>query len=175
MLDFPARTIQTQSAPENAGTKHLVNPEDAVRSTEEWLASEIGSKELLTRLLSRLEKVEYQAGTSLFTQGEHGDSLYLLYAGRVTVLYRAPDGTQLRLRSLVGHTVVGEMGLYRTMPRGASVRVDVPTAAYRLSRTAMTDMEQHDPALASAFHRFIVRMLVARVDFANREIAGLQR
>src|SRR3984957_1217584 len=24
MLDFPARTIQTQSAPENAGTKHLV-------------------------------------------------------------------------------------------------------------------------------------------------------
>src|SRR6478609_3164560 len=23
MLDFPARTIQTQSAPENAGTKHL--------------------------------------------------------------------------------------------------------------------------------------------------------
>src|SRR3984957_14375970 len=25
MLDFPARTIQTQSAPENAGTKQLVN------------------------------------------------------------------------------------------------------------------------------------------------------
>src|SRR6478609_12226694 len=24
MLDFPARTIQTQSAPENVGTKHLV-------------------------------------------------------------------------------------------------------------------------------------------------------
>jgi hypothetical protein len=26
MLDFPARTIQTQSAPENAGTKHLDRP-----------------------------------------------------------------------------------------------------------------------------------------------------
>jgi hypothetical protein len=25
MLHFPARTIQTQSAPENAGTKYLVN------------------------------------------------------------------------------------------------------------------------------------------------------
>src|SRR6476660_5191563 len=25
MLDFPARTIQTQSAPENVGTKHLVS------------------------------------------------------------------------------------------------------------------------------------------------------
>ena len=130
----------------------LVSPEDALRSTEEWLASEIGSKELLARLLTRLEKVEYQAGAPVFTQGEQGDSLYLLYAGRVTVLYGTPEGTLLRLRSLVGHTVVGEMGLYRTMPRGASVRADVATAAYRLSRTAMEEMEQHDPALASAFH-----------------------
>jgi SulP family sulfate permease len=39
----------------------------------------------------------------------------------------------------------------------------------------MEEMEQHDPALASAFHRFIIRMLATRVDFANREIAGLQR
>ena len=153
----------------------LMSPEDALRSTEEWLAGEIGSKELLARLLTRLEKVDYQAGAPLFTQGEQGDSLYLLYAGRVTVLYTTPESAQLRLRSLVGHTVVGEMGLYRTMPRGASVRADVPTAAYRLSRMAMQEMEQHDPELASAFHRFIVRMLAARVDFANREIAGLQR
>ena len=153
----------------------LVRPEDALRSTEEWLASEIGSKELLARLLTRLEKVEYQTGASVFIQGEQGDSLYLLYAGRVTVLYDTVEGTPLRLRSFVGHTVVGEMGLYRTMPRGASVRADVPTAAYRLSRTAMEEMEQDDPALASAFHRFIVRMLSARIDFANREIAGLQR
>lgn len=98
------------------------------------------------------------AGAPVFTPGEQGDGLNLLYAGRVTALYGTPEGT-----------------VYRTMPRGASVRADVPTAAYRLSRTAMEEMEQHDPALASAFHRFIVRMLAARVDFANREIAGLQR
>lgn len=103
-------------------------------------------------------KVEYQAGAPVFSPGEQGDGLNLLYAGRVTALYGTPEGT-----------------VYRTMPRGASVRADVPTAAYRLSRTAMEEMEQHDPALASAFHRFIVRMLAARVDFANREIAGLQR
>jgi hypothetical protein len=28
MLDFPTRTIQTQSAPENAGTKHLSDGKD---------------------------------------------------------------------------------------------------------------------------------------------------
>jgi hypothetical protein len=49
------------------------------------------------------EKVEYQADPSVFTQGQQGDSLYALYAGRVTALYGTPEGTLLRLRSLVRH------------------------------------------------------------------------
>jgi hypothetical protein len=35
-------------------------------------------------------------------------------------------------------------------------------------------MEADDPALAYAFHKFIVRILAARLDFANREAAALQ-
>jgi SulP family sulfate permease len=67
------------------------------------------------------------------------------------------------------------MGLYRTLPRGASVRADLPTVAYRLSQEAMTRMEKDDPTLAYAFHKMVIRTLAARVDFANREVASLQR
>ena len=81
----------------------------------------------------------------------------------------------MRLRSMVGHTIVGEMGLYRTMPRGASVRADQPTIAYRLTREAMDHMEKDDPALAYAFHKLVIRTLATRLDFANREVASLQR
>ena len=91
------------------------------------------------------------------------------------VLSQTPEGTVLRLRSMVGHTIVGEMGLYRTLPRGASVRADLPTVAYRLSQEAMTRMEKDDPTLAYAFHKMVIRTLAARVDFANREVASLQR
>jgi SulP family sulfate permease len=76
---------------------------------------------------------------------------------------------------MVGHTIVGEMGLYRTLPRGASVHADQPTIAYRLSLEAMTQMEQDDPTLAYAFHKLVIRTLAARLDFANREMASLQR
>ena len=31
------------------------------------------------------------------------------------------------------------------------------------------------PYVKDAFHRFVVRMLASRLDFANREVAGLQR
>jgi SulP family sulfate permease len=153
----------------------VMSREEALRSTDAWLAHEIGGQNLFTRLVSYLEVVEYQPGANVFGQGEAADSLYLLYTGRVTILYHTPAGAELRLRSMVGHTVVGEMGLYRAMLRGASVRVDKATVAYRLSRDAIDQMEHDDPALACAFHKFIVRMLAARVDFANREVAGLQR
>jgi SulP family sulfate permease len=152
----------------------IMTREEALGSAEEWLAREIGSAPLFARLASYLEVVEYQPGDILIQQGDAADSLYLLYAGRVTVLFHTPEGADLRLRSMVGHTIVGEMGLYRTLPRGASVRADQPTIAYRLSREAMTQMEQDDPTLAYAFHKLVIRTLAERLDFANREAASLQ-
>lgn len=153
----------------------IMTREVALTSADKWLSEEIGGEQMFARLASYLEVVECQPGDILIRQGDAGDSLYLLYAGRVTVLFRTPEGTDLRLRSMVGHTIVGEMGLYRTLPRGASVRADQPTIAYRLSLEAMTQMEQDDPTLAYAFHKLVIRTLAARLDFANREVASLQR
>jgi SulP family sulfate permease len=149
--------------------------EEALRSADEWLAREIGSQELFSRLASYLELEEYRAGDVMFAQGESADCLFLLYSGRVSVIYAPSDGAPIRLRSMIRHTVVGEMGLYRTMPRGASVVVDQPAVAYRLSREAMDQMEADDPILGYAFHKFVIRTLAARLDFANREVVGLQR
>jgi SulP family sulfate permease len=153
----------------------IMTREEALASADDWLASEIGSEQKFTRLASYLEVVECNSGDILIRQGELGDSLYLLFAGRVTVLFRTPEGTELRLRSMVGHTIVGEMGLYRTLPRGASVRADQPTVAYRMTLPALTQMEKDDPDLAYAFHKLVIRTLAARLDFANREVASLQR
>jgi SulP family sulfate permease len=149
--------------------------EEALRSADDWLAGEIGSPELFARLASYLEVVDYQPGELMFEQGAPADCLYLLYTGRVTVTLQTPSGGELRLRSMVGHTIIGEMGIYRAMPRGAAVKVDMAATAYRLSSEAIRQMEEDDPALAYAFHRFVIRTLAARLDFANREIAGLQR
>jgi sulfate permease, SulP family len=153
----------------------IVTRVQAFQSADEWLIAEIGGAELFTRLLAYLEMIEWKAGDFLILQGDAGNGLYLLCAGRATVLYRAPNGTDLRLRSMVGHTLVGEMGIYRGLPRGASVRADQPTVAYRMSGEAMARMEQDDPALAYAFHRLVIRTLASRLDFANREVAGLRR
>ena len=149
--------------------------DDGRQSADNWLASEIGNEELLPRFVSYLDLIEYKAGDYLIRQGDAGDSLYLLFAGRATVLLRTAQGAEVRLRTMVGHTIVGEMGLYRALPRGASVRADQMTIAYRMSSEALTKMEIEDPALAYAFHKLVIRTLAARLDFANREVAGLRR
>jgi len=149
--------------------------EKSPRSADDWLAVEIGDEQMLPRLASYLELIQYKTGDFVIQQGDAGDSLYLLFAGRATVLYRTPEGAELRLRSMVGHTIVGEMGLYRASPRGASVRADQPTIAYRMSLEALTRMEHEDPELAFAFHRLVIRTLATRLDFSNREVAGLRR
>ena len=76
---------------------------------------------------------------------------------------------------MLGHTLLGEMGLYRNALRGASVVADEPTVIYKITQKSLQHMENEAPELAHAFHKFVVRTLAARLDFSNREVAGLQR
>ena len=151
-----------------------ISTEAALRSADQWLAREIGSPDLFVRLVSYLEQLEFKAGEYIFVQGAKADALFLIYTGSVSVLLQLANGTELRLRSMAGQTVLGEMGLYRTHPRGASVRVDKACVVYRLSADALSVMEADDPTLAYAFHKFIVRILASRLEYANREAAALQ-
>ena len=152
-----------------------LTPEEAKRSADEWLAREMGGQTVFRQFSSYLEMVSYCANDVLFAQDDPAEFLCLVYSGRVSIVFRTLEGHSLRLRSIRHHTLVGEMGLYRTVPRGASVLVDRPTVVYRLSRQALEQMESDSPHLAIAFHKFEVRTLAERLQFANREVAALQK
>ena len=144
-------------------------------TTSEWLKSELGSVDQVDLLGKYIEIKKFEPGDILFNQGERADSLYILSTGRVTILFKSPEGFEFRLRSMLGHTLLGEMGLYRNALRGASVVADEPTVVYKISQKSLQHMENEAPELAHAFHKFVVRTLAARLDFSNREVAGLQR
>jgi sulfate permease, SulP family len=74
---------------------------------------------------------------------------------------------------MIGHTVVGEMGFYRGVPRTAHVVAEAPTVVYRLTREAFDRMQEQDPPAAAGFHKLIIRLLSDRLEFANREISAL--
>jgi SulP family sulfate permease len=74
---------------------------------------------------------------------------------------------------MVGHTIVGEMGFYRKIPRSATVVAEEPSIVYRLTRESFDRMHAEDPAAAAVLQSLIIRLLSDRLEFANREVAAL--
>ncbi len=148
-------------------------PSVSLHSFESWIAAEFGELADLGRIEPYLDRCEFMPGDVLFKQGEPSDSVDMIAEGCVAVTVTDETGRTIRLRRMIGQTVVGEMGFYRNLPRTADVVAEQPTLVFRLSRDAFEKMRQKDPAAAAAFHQLIVRLLADRLDFANREISAL--
>jgi SulP family sulfate permease len=147
--------------------------EASIHSFETWLEAEFGGAADMSRVAPYLERRELDVGEAVFRQGEPSDSIVLLASGCVAITINDEQGRPIRLRRMVGYTVVGEMGFYRRVPRTASVIAEQPSVVYRLTRDAFNAIERDDPAAASVFHKLIIRLLADRLEFANREISAL--
>jgi SulP family sulfate permease len=145
----------------------------STHSFESWLQSELGGKVDFVRIASYMKRQELSNGEFLFHQGEPSDSVVLQASGSVAITIIDEHGRPIRLRRMLGHTVVGEMGFFRRVPRAASVIAEGPTVIYRLTREAFEEMQIKDPAAAAALHKLIIRLLSDRLEFANREISAL--
>ena len=145
----------------------------STHSFETWLMAEFGESTDMSRITSYLERQEVAVGECLFRQGEPSDSVVLLASGCVAITIDDEQGRPIRLRRMVGYTVVGEMGFFRKVPRTATVLAEEPSVIYRLTQTSFDAMQAQDPDAAAAFHKLIIRLLADRLEFANREISAL--
>jgi len=145
----------------------------SVHNFETWLHEEFNGKIDFVRIEPFMERTELDTGAPLFRQGEPSDSVVFQASGCLAITINDEYGRSIRLRRMIGHTVVGEMGFYRHMPRTANVVAEGPTIAYRLTRDAFDRMQEKDPEAAAALHKLIIRLLSDRLEFANREISAL--
>jgi len=135
---------------------------------EEALTLQEQLKEILNRpidlanLLDYLERQEVEAGHYLIRQGDPPDNLYFIESGQVTARLEIPGCEAMRLETMRGGRVVGEIGFYLGQARTAAVVADEPSVIYRLSSSALRDMEKRDPEVASVFHQIIAHLLAER-------------
>jgi sulfate permease, SulP family len=145
----------------------------STHSFESWLQSELGGQIDFARIAPYMEREELNKDAFLFRQGEPADSVVFQASGGVAITITDEHGRPIRLRRMLGHTVVGEMGFYRGVPRTANVIAEGPTVVYRLRQSAFDKMQAEDPGAAAALHKMIIRLLSDRLEFANREISAL--
>lgn len=115
----------------------------------------------------RLKQGEY-----LFSEGDVGDSLYILSEGSLVIVIQSVTGQGL-LRRFQPGAIVGEMALYTDEPRSASVFVEEDAVLYRLDTNQLESMQKNHPMAANRLHSYIVRLLTEWVRRLNRELQYL--
>lgn len=106
---------------------------------------EAGIREVTMRS-SELGKV-YQDGEIIVRQGEPGASMYVIQKGKVEILHEQ-QGNQIRLSVLSDGDVFGEMALFGTEPRSATVRAIGEVRALTIDKKTFLRRIHEDPSLA---------------------------
>jgi serine phosphatase RsbU (regulator of sigma subunit) len=100
-------------------------------------------------LVNALRRIEFEAGTVLFHEGEKGDKFYIILAGQVEII-KSLGKTDEHVLARRGPTdFIGEMSLF--IPDGfrtASIRTCSSVKLMELSRTDFDNLLQRRPALA---------------------------
>jgi hypothetical protein len=142
---------------------------------EPWLQHQLGTVVRAGDLIAYLERKDTAGSQILYRQGEPADTVDLVAAGNLAIEITTGEGRSLRVRRIMTHTVVGEMGFVRHAARAATVSTDGPAILFTLTRANFERMRRERPDLAGAFDDFILRILADRIDFANRALEALSR
>lgn len=113
-------------------------------------------------LVERLEARLYAPEEFVIREGEPGDSLLLVSAGRLSVL-KEHEGKQVELALLGPGSFFGEFGLLTDHRRHASVRCLEETEVLELRRDVLADLIRDHPSVQRTLRAFYERRVLQMV------------
>ncbi len=111
----------------------------------------------------------YRRGERIVTQGEPGDSFFVITRGRVSISVLSPDGREVVLTTLAAGDHFGEMALLDDAPRSATVVASERAELAILTRDTFFDLLRSNFFLTKA----VLATFSRRLRKANSTIEGL--
>jgi CRP-like cAMP-binding protein/Fe-S-cluster-containing hydrogenase component 2 len=109
-------------------------------------------------LVPRCEILRYELrGIPLVTQGEPGDALYIIRDGFVQVVREEPDGSRRVLAYLRTGEFFGEMALFETGVRWASVLTAGKCELIKIDRDEFLDLARRYPQIEASARKVIAQ------------------
>jgi len=140
---------------------------------EDALLGIVPERGRITALLGQMQRHELAAGDMLLRQGDAPDTLLLVESGQLTALLQRPGKEPLRLQTMQGANVLGELGFFLGTVRSASVVADTAAVVYSLSHAALCDLRREQPALASTMDSVVIHQLCQRVVHLTQVVDAL--
>ena len=111
---------------------------------------------LREQLAERARPLRLAAGEWLFHEGDPGDAMYLVRAGRLEVVKGSSD---IVVRELGRGDALGELALLTSSPRSASVRAARTSDLLAIDREHFEELLRSSPALSLSLNRILGEQL----------------
>jgi CRP-like cAMP-binding protein len=110
--------------------------------------------------LARESRVRrYPRGQVLCSEGDPGDSLLVLEAGRVKIARFAAGGQEVVLAGAEAPAAFGELALLDGAPRSATITAQTPVVVRVLGRQTILELIEREPRVAMALLRTMAGMI----------------
>src|SRR5262249_49685145 len=128
----------------------------------------------IAALIQHLHRREVAAGEYISRQGDEPDHVFFVESGQLTAQLEKPGREPVRLETMQGGHMVGELGFFLGTRRTASVVSDRPSVIYFLTYEDWEQMTKHYPEVAQTYNSLAIRLLGLRVAHLTRVVDALQ-
>jgi CRP/FNR family transcriptional regulator, cyclic AMP receptor protein len=134
-------------------------------------------KELTADELERICKLiflrAYAEGRTLFFEGTPGEVMYLIHAGRVSIVKTGKDKQEITLATLEPGSFFGEMSILDAQPRSASARIVKDAELVVITKKAFDQMLETDPGITSKILVALLKTVFARLRSTDEKFKAL--
>ena len=110
-------------------------------------------------LSNEFEIIDAPRGTTLFHEGDPGESLFIVLSGKVKLGRRSSDGRENLVAIMGPADQFGELSLFDPGPRTATATVVTDARVARLPKAALQKWVQDRPQIAMQLLRVVARRL----------------
>ena len=125
--------------------------------------------EAVNNLIEQMETVRFPRGTTIFDEGEPGDRLYIITAGKIKLARHAPDGRETLLTVMGPSDMFGELSIFDPGPRTSSAVCVTEVQAATMNSDMLQKWVEDHPSIAQQ----LLRVLARRLRRTNANLADL--
>ena len=111
------------------------------------------------QLIATMKRLEISAGQTIFQQGDVGNSMYIVFEGRLEALVKQANGTVMKVGEIEQGDPVGEIQLMTGGRRTASVAAITDSILLELPASEMRVISRQFPASYKALKKRILQRL----------------
>ena len=111
------------------------------------------------------ERANYDAGDTLFHQGDSADAAYIIMDGKADVLVDTPSGP-FKVAEVTRDAFVGEIAILCDIPRTATIQATEQLATLKITKELFFRMVSDFPSISIE----VMRVLAMRLEHMNEQL-----